>query len=304
MKPSPRSIGEPAKAPASSASRQRFVRADFVDQRHEAVTRRLRRIRRYGCAGQRRPGGCEKISLPPIAFAVKSDYFLVLGSRSHLKNRLPLGLAMLSHDRIWAAIDRLAERYGMSASGLARKAGLDATSFNRSKRTSPDGRDRWPSTESVAKVLRATGASLDEFMRLIEPGVEPRQDHDPAHRHDAGRRRPPLHRRRHADRRAGLGGGRVPRPVEREGLRARGPGRFDAAALPRRRHPDRLADARTRARATASSCAPRAARSRRRRSSARRRRASSCARSTPSHPDRAIPASEIAWMARVMWARQ
>ena len=79
---------------------------------------------------------------------------------------------MLSHDRIWAAIDLLAERYGMSASGLARKAGLDATSFNRSKRTSPDGRDRWPSTESVAKVLRATGASLDEFLRLIEPGLE------------------------------------------------------------------------------------------------------------------------------------
>jgi phage repressor protein C with HTH and peptisase S24 domain len=79
--------------------------------------------------------------------------------------------AMLSHERIWAAIDLLAERYGLSASGLARKAGLDATSFNRSKRTSPEGRDRWPSTESVAKILRATGASLDEFMRLIQPDV-------------------------------------------------------------------------------------------------------------------------------------
>jgi phage repressor protein C with HTH and peptisase S24 domain len=78
---------------------------------------------------------------------------------------------MLSHARIWAAIDRLAERYGLSASGLARKAGLDATSFNRSKRTSPEGRDRWPSTESVAKILNATGASLDEFMHLIDPGV-------------------------------------------------------------------------------------------------------------------------------------
>ena len=78
---------------------------------------------------------------------------------------------MLSHARIWAALDRLAERYGLSASGLARKAGLDATSFNRSKRTSPDGRDRWPSTESIAKVLNATGASLDEFMRLVDPGV-------------------------------------------------------------------------------------------------------------------------------------
>lgn len=74
---------------------------------------------------------------------------------------------MLSHDQIWMAIDRLAERYGYSASGLARRAGLDATSFNRSKRIGPDGRKRWPSTESVSKVLAATGASLDDFLRLI-----------------------------------------------------------------------------------------------------------------------------------------
>ena len=57
----------------------------------------------------------------------------------------------------------------MTASGLARKAGLDATSFNKSKRTSPEGRDRWPSTESVAKILRATGATLEDFLRLVEP---------------------------------------------------------------------------------------------------------------------------------------
>ncbi|GGK37182.1 S24 family peptidase [Salinarimonas ramus] len=77
---------------------------------------------------------------------------------------------MLTHGQIWMAIDRLAERYGLTASGLARRAGLDATSFNRSKRVSPDGRERWPSTESIAKVLNATGAGLDEFTSLIEPG--------------------------------------------------------------------------------------------------------------------------------------
>src|SRR3954470_12067850 len=76
---------------------------------------------------------------------------------------------MLTHARVWAAIDRLAQRYNLSASGLARKAGLDATSFNRSKRVSPEGRQRWPSTESVAKVLAATGATLDEFIRLVGP---------------------------------------------------------------------------------------------------------------------------------------
>ena len=75
---------------------------------------------------------------------------------------------MLSHAQVWSAIDTLAGRYGMTASGLARKAGLDATTFNKSKRQTPDGRQRWPSTESIAMVLEATGASLDEFMGFLE----------------------------------------------------------------------------------------------------------------------------------------
>jgi phage repressor protein C with HTH and peptisase S24 domain len=74
---------------------------------------------------------------------------------------------MLSHERVWAAIDALAERYSMSASGLAKRAGLDSTAFNKSKRLSADGRPRWPSTESLAKVIEATGASLEEFMALV-----------------------------------------------------------------------------------------------------------------------------------------
>lgn len=74
---------------------------------------------------------------------------------------------MLSHAQIWAALDALGERYGLSASALARKAGLDPTTFNRSKRQTPSGHLRWPSTESIAKVLQATGATLDEFMALV-----------------------------------------------------------------------------------------------------------------------------------------
>jgi phage repressor protein C with HTH and peptisase S24 domain len=76
---------------------------------------------------------------------------------------------MLSHDRVWAAIDALADRYSLSASGLAKRAGLDSTAFNKSKRQSADGRPRWPSTESLAKIMEATGASLDEFIALVEP---------------------------------------------------------------------------------------------------------------------------------------
>lgn len=78
---------------------------------------------------------------------------------------------MLSHDRVWAAIDALAERYSLSASGLAKLAGLDSTAFNKSKRLSADGRPRWPSTESIAKIMEATGASLDEFFMLVEKSV-------------------------------------------------------------------------------------------------------------------------------------
>ena len=74
---------------------------------------------------------------------------------------------MLTHSEIWAAIDKLAERHGYSTSGLARRAGLDPTTFNRSKRITADGRPRWPSTESIAKILNATGESIDNFMMLL-----------------------------------------------------------------------------------------------------------------------------------------
>jgi phage repressor protein C with HTH and peptisase S24 domain len=74
---------------------------------------------------------------------------------------------MLSHDQIWTALDRLAERSGLSPSGLAKRSGLDPTTFNKSKRITPDGRERWPSTESVAKALGATNSSIDSFVQLI-----------------------------------------------------------------------------------------------------------------------------------------
>ena len=73
----------------------------------------------------------------------------------------------MKHDDIWRALDTLAAENGLSASGLARRAGLDATTFNPSKRRMPDGRARWPSTESIAKVLDATGASLEAFTALV-----------------------------------------------------------------------------------------------------------------------------------------
>ena len=83
----------------------------------------------------------------------------------------------LTHRQVWRAIDLLAEQHDLSVSGLAKAAGLDSTTFNRSKRVSPDGRDRWPSTESIAKILAATNDSIDAFLALLgaEPGSAPRR---------------------------------------------------------------------------------------------------------------------------------
>ena len=77
---------------------------------------------------------------------------------------------MWNHEAVWGAIDALARRHGLTPSGLARKAGLDATSFNPSKRSAADGRPRWPSTESIHKVLAATGESLADFVGARQTG--------------------------------------------------------------------------------------------------------------------------------------
>jgi phage repressor protein C with HTH and peptisase S24 domain len=75
---------------------------------------------------------------------------------------------MFSHSEIWLAIDTLAKKHGFSTSGLAKKAGLDPTAFNKSKRISPEGKPRWPSTESLAKILSITGSSMNELTLTIE----------------------------------------------------------------------------------------------------------------------------------------
>lgn len=74
---------------------------------------------------------------------------------------------MLKHEDVWRAIDVLARQYNLSPSGLARQAGLDPTTFNKSKRITSQGKKRWPSTESIAKILSATGASLAEFVNIV-----------------------------------------------------------------------------------------------------------------------------------------
>src|SRR5689334_22166445 len=82
---------------------------------------------------------------------------------------------LLTHAQVWTALDRLAERAGLSPSGLAKRSGLDPTTFNKSKRITGDGRERWPSTESVSKALAATNASIEAFVQLIGDGARSQQ---------------------------------------------------------------------------------------------------------------------------------
>ena len=86
--------------------------------------------------------------------------------------------AALTHEQIWSALDRLAAQASLSPSGLARRAGLDHTTFNKSKRVTAGGRERWPSTESLAKALAAADASIETFVQLMSDGA--RLDHSPA----------------------------------------------------------------------------------------------------------------------------
>ncbi|HEY4254436.1 MAG TPA: helix-turn-helix transcriptional regulator [Roseomonas sp.] len=89
----------------------------------------------------------------------------------------------MRHDDIWRALDALAAENGLSASGLARKAGLDPTAFNPSKRIGVDGRARWPSTESIAKVLDATSTGIEAFANLVSGQRALMSGRAPARRH-------------------------------------------------------------------------------------------------------------------------
>ncbi|MCG7394828.1 helix-turn-helix transcriptional regulator [Microvirga sp. ACRRW] len=210
---------------------------------------------------------------------------------------------MLSHERVWAAIDALASRHGMTASGLARKAGLDATSFNKSKRVSPEGRERWPSTESISKILRATGATLEDFLRLVEPSGSLRRSMIPM---------------------IGMAQASAGKIVTDEGAPAGGPGWDEIefpdfgqekvfaievtgdAMAPLYRDGDVLivsptASPRKGDRVVVCTTTGEILAQELKRRSAKTLELSSL---TKDSEDRIIPAEEIAWIARVMWARQ
>ncbi|MBQ4130621.1 MAG: helix-turn-helix transcriptional regulator [Alphaproteobacteria bacterium] len=78
----------------------------------------------------------------------------------------------MTHKTIWRAIERLAQSQGLSCSGLAKLSGLDSTTFNKSKQFSADGKPRWPSCATVAKIISATKISVVDFAHLCTPPEE------------------------------------------------------------------------------------------------------------------------------------
>lgn len=74
----------------------------------------------------------------------------------------------MQYEQVWNAVDKLASSQGLSPSGLAKKAGLDATTFNKSKRIRPDGKKRWPSLDSINKILEVSGITFEQFYNLAE----------------------------------------------------------------------------------------------------------------------------------------
>jgi phage repressor protein C with HTH and peptisase S24 domain len=72
----------------------------------------------------------------------------------------------MTHKDVWEMIEMLAIANGKTVSGLARCSGLDATTFNRSKRFTKEGQERWPSTHSISKILIATDASFRDVLKI------------------------------------------------------------------------------------------------------------------------------------------
>jgi phage repressor protein C with HTH and peptisase S24 domain len=209
---------------------------------------------------------------------------------------------VLSHERVWQAIDRLAADNRLSTTGLARKAGLDPNTFNRSKRVGVDGRPRWPSTESIAKILTATATELSMF--LVSEA--------PRYRFDGLRPIPLLGLAQ-----AGAGGffddggfpigqgwDEVAFPVAGENVFALEVS--GESMMPLYRHGDMLIVARDAATRRGDRVVVRTAAGEVMAKVLQRKtgRAVELASLNPEHPPRTLPLAEIDWMARIIWASQ
>jgi phage repressor protein C with HTH and peptisase S24 domain len=70
---------------------------------------------------------------------------------------------MITHNDIWDAIDEMAREQKISPSRLAINSGLNATTFNKSKRCDAFGKSRYPSFATIVKILNTANMSMTEF---------------------------------------------------------------------------------------------------------------------------------------------
>lgn len=74
---------------------------------------------------------------------------------------------MVKQETFWESLEKIAEREGIALSTLARQAGLDKTSMLPSKRYNLNGAMKWPSTETIGRVLNSLNISVQEYGAIL-----------------------------------------------------------------------------------------------------------------------------------------
>ena len=75
---------------------------------------------------------------------------------------------MITHDDIWNALDAIANNQKITPSRMAINSGLDATTFNKSKRCDACGKTRYPSCRTIIKVLNTGKITMAEFGAICD----------------------------------------------------------------------------------------------------------------------------------------
>jgi hypothetical protein len=73
---------------------------------------------------------------------------------------------MISQETFWGVFDEIAKRNGIALSAMSVQTGLDKTSLLPSKRHH-NGEMRWPSTETLARVLNGMGMTERELAEIL-----------------------------------------------------------------------------------------------------------------------------------------
>ncbi len=79
---------------------------------------------------------------------------------------------------MWRSMDYLAKKMKLSCSGLAVRGGLNATTFNKSKRASKYGQPRWLSMETIFKILKSSHTSVMEYAAILQTLMDSMNDID------------------------------------------------------------------------------------------------------------------------------